>query len=183
MHLVHYRPWPAQVRVRHAHHHHAGLPQARVHPGLKRAFEQLLQPAPGSDSTVAAWVPQVDIREEATRFVLLADLPGVDPQQVQIVMDKGVLSLQGERTGVTPAAEAGAAHLERRTGTFHRRFVLPDTADADGITATGRHGVLEISIPKREEAAPRRIQVSAGPAVEATPHEAALSDDMPPGQA
>ena len=106
-----------------------------------------------------AWVPRVDIKEEAERFVIFADLPGVDPNSIEVQMDKGILSIKGQRS--TGTAEEGArfSRIERAHGTFSRSFALPDSANPEGITAAGRHGVLEITIPKRAETTPRRIQV------------------------
>ena len=122
-----------------------------------------------SDVVTSQWAPRVDIREEADRFVIFADIPGVDPQDIEVQMDKGILSLKGER--VTRPVDAGEgqaregdvrfSRMERVSGRFHRRFALPDSADADAVTASGRNGVLEISIPKRPETTPRRIQVGA----------------------
>jgi HSP20 family protein len=107
-----------------------------------------------------AWSPRVDISEEASRFVILADLPGVDLADIEIQMDKGTLSLKGERKATAPGEGATSTRSERLHGRFDRRFALPDSADADGISAIGRNGVLEISIPKRPEAAPRRIVIN-----------------------
>lgn len=114
----------------------------------------------------------MDIREARDRFVILADLPGNDPANVEVWMDKGVLSLKGERKSATGDAydgddasnEVRFSRIERSTGRFHRRFTLPDSADADGITAMGHNGVLEIAIPKRAESTPRRIQVGSAQA-------------------
>lgn len=122
----------------------------------RQAFGRFL----GEDTTAAqAWVPRVDIKEESERFVIFADLPGVDPNSIEVQMDKGILSIKGQRS--TGTAEEGArfSRIERAHGTFSRSFALPDSANPEGITAAGRHGVLEITIPKRAETTPRRIQV------------------------
>jgi HSP20 family protein len=74
-------------------------------------------------------------------------------------MDKGLLTIRGERSSETSEQTDRFSRIERRYGSFHRRFALPDSADPEGIQARGRHGVLEITIPKRPESAPRRIQV------------------------
>lgn len=97
-------------------------------------------------------------KEEAHRFVLYADVPGVDPQDIEVQMDKGMLTVKGERSEVAHESE-NFSRIERRYGSFHRRFALPDSADPDGISASGRNGVLQITIPKRPETTPRRIQV------------------------
>ncbi len=120
-----------------------------------------------SSVVTSQWTPRVDIREESARFVILADLPGVDPQEVEVLMDKGILSIKGERKSESTQQTDRYSRIERRYGMFHRRFALPDSADAEGITANGRNGVLEISIPKRPETTPRRIEVGNGTAGDA----------------
>jgi len=111
-------------------------------------------------AAAAAWTPRVDVREEASRFVLVADVPGVDPASIEIQMDKGVLSLKGERAAGVIEDGVNYTRVERAHGRFDRRFVLPDSADAEAITARGSNGVLEIAIPKKAEAAPRRIAIN-----------------------
>lgn len=107
-----------------------------------------------------AWVPRVDIREESTRFVILADLPGVDLADIEIQMEKGALSLKGERKAPEAVEGVHSTRSERLHGRFDRRFALPDSADAESISAVGRNGVLEISIPKKAEMTPRRIVIN-----------------------
>ncbi len=102
------------------------------------------------------WIPPVDIKEEEGRFVLLADIPGVEPKDIEITMENGVLSIRGERR---IEDDGTFKRVERPRGTFYRRFSLPDTADPEGITARGHNGVLEIVIPKARKAQPRRITV------------------------
>jgi HSP20 family protein len=116
-----------------------------------------------SNSATAEWSPAVDVREYQDRFELLFDLPGVDPKQVEITLDNGVLTVsgnRGEEAAAQRATEPQQQRLERRLGAFHRRFILPDTADADKVNASGRNGVLEIIIRKHAKAQPRRISVS-----------------------
>jgi len=116
-----------------------------------------------SSSATAEWSPAVDVREYADRFQLLFDVPGVDPKQVEITLDNGVLSVSGNRTEEKAAQRAEQPQqqrLERRLGRFHRRFILPDTVDSEKVNASGRDGVLEIIIPKQPKAQPRRISVS-----------------------
>ena len=91
-----------------------------------------------------------------------ADIPGVDPKDIEIHMDKGILSIRGERSSESKEEGANYTRIERSRGSFYRRFALPDTANPDGIEAKGAHGVLEIVIPKRPETTPRRISVNAG---------------------
>jgi HSP20 family protein len=119
-----------------------------------------------SNSATSEWSPSVDVREFTNRFQLLLDVPGVDPKDVEITLDAGVLTVSGvrsEENAVGANSNGGEQpqqqRLERRLGRFHRRFILPDTADADNVNATGRNGVLEIVIQKQPKAQPRRIAV------------------------
>lgn len=114
-----------------------------------------------SENPVANWVPAVDIIEENDRFVLHADVPGVDPKDIEVSMDAGVLTVSGERRSENVTNEAGFRRVERATGRFFRRFNLPDTADAEGIKAKSRNGILEVIIPKLPEVQARRITVEA----------------------
>ncbi len=111
--------------------------------------------------TVADWVPAVDIFEEKGRFVLRGDMPGVLPEDIDVSMDSGVLNVSGERRAEASAEDAGMQRIERATGRFFRHFTLPETADADGITAKCSNGILEVSIPKLPEIQARRIAVEA----------------------
>ena len=141
--------------------------QARAQDEFKQLFERFFNNGDNADESAVVtsqWVPRVDIKEEADRFLILADLPGIDPEDVEVLMDKGILSIKGERKSEVAEQSERFSRIERRYGSFHRRFALPDTADAEGITAHGRNGVLEIAIPKRAEASPRRIQVGPKPA-------------------
>src|SRR5690606_35609908 len=148
MNITRYRHRPAQVVL---------------HDEIRQVFDRFLNDGhtdeDGSAVVTAQWAPRVDIKEEAERFVILADLPGIDPSEVEVLMDKGILSIKGERHGEKRQEGEKYSRIERRYGSFHRRFALPDSADPDGVTASGANGVLEISIPKRPETTPRRIQV------------------------
>lgn len=144
MSLIRYQPW--------------GLMRS-LHEDLDRLFEQRL----GLDETsasVANWTPPVDIREEENRFLLHADIPGVKPEDIEVTMENGVLTISGTRAETRSEDEGGYRRVERIAGRFFRRFTLPDTADAEGITATSTHGVLEVVIPKHERVMPRRINVN-----------------------
>ena len=117
----------------------------------------------GDDSQVVTgrWTPAVDIREEPDQFVLIADIPGVDPKDIEITMENSVLTIKGERQQEAREGQQGYQRIERTHGTFYRRFSLPDSADEARISAKGEHGVLMITIPKREKAQPRRIAVGS----------------------
>jgi HSP20 family protein len=133
----------------------------QMHNELKQMFDKLFGPVEGDQSSVVTsqWVPNVDIKEEPNRFVIYADIPGVEPKDIEVHMEKGVLSIKGERKLENVEQTDQYTRVERARGTFFRRFALPDSADPDGITAEGRHGVLEITIPKKPETTPRRIEI------------------------
>ena len=128
---------------------------------IKQVFDRFLGEDEGDQSNVVTsqWTPRVDIREEGKRFVILADIPGVEPNEIEVNMDNGILSIKGERKTESKDQNGKLTRIERSYGAFYRRFALPDTADAEGISAHGRNGVLEISIPKKPAAAPRRIEI------------------------
>lgn len=130
---------------------------------IRQAFDRFLQPEDNDASGVVTsqWAPRVDIREDEQRFVILADIPGVDPAQIEVSMDKGILTIKGEREAGSAEQGSKFTRIERARGGFHRRFALPDSADAEGITANGKFGVLEIVIPKKAQATPRRITINA----------------------
>ncbi len=113
------------------------------------------------DASVATanWVPSVDISENDKAFTLLADIPGVEPEDIEISMEKGVLTIKGERSSEDVEEGENYRRVERQSGQFYRRFNLPDSADADKIEAKSEHGVLKIIIPKQEVAVSRRIEV------------------------
>ena len=114
--------------------------------------------ATGTDAA-ADWIPSVDVKEEAERFVIHADVPGVDPKDIEVSMEEGILTLSGERKTEKREEGEGWTRVERLSGKFLRRFTLPETADAEGISAHGQNGVLEIIIPKQAKPAPRKIAV------------------------
>jgi len=116
-----------------------------------------------SSSVTADWVPSVDINEFDDKFQLYVDVPGVDPKDVEITLESGVLTITGERYPQAEKAEEQVIRRrsERGSGRFYRRFILPESVDAEKVRATDRHGVLEIVIPKQAKAMPRRIKVAA----------------------
>ena len=118
-------------------------------------------PSGDGDAVVTDWVPAVDIIEEKERFVLRADVPGVDPADIEVSMDAGVLTIAGQRAREAYSEDAGLQRMERASGRFFRRFSLPDTADAEKVSAQCRNGILEVTIPKQAQVQARRIEVQA----------------------
>lgn len=130
---------------------------------LQRQLDQAL--STGTDDSAAAadvaWIPQVDIFEEADRYVVVADVPGVEPKDIRITADKGLLTIRGEKRSREAPQSNARQRLERRTGAFLRTFTLPEGADVDRIAAQQAHGVLEVVIPKQPQLQPRTIEVRA----------------------
>lgn len=113
------------------------------------------------DAGVADWIPAVDVLEQKDRYLLRADLPGVNAEDIDVRMEDGILSLTGTRHRDADEQVDGVRRFERATGKFLRRFSLPETTDAENITARSSNGTLEVSIPKLPEVQARRITVEA----------------------
>ncbi len=130
---------------------------------LRNELDRLFEPynADQDQSSIATcdWIPAVDIKEEKDRYVLRADIPGVDPKDIEIIAENGILTLRGNRPGETRETRAGYSRVERPCGSFYRRFSLPDTADLARIAARSANGVLEIGIPKLTQTVSRTIKV------------------------
>jgi len=135
----------------------------RLQDDINRLFGNVDQS--DSSSATATWVPPVDVYEYDDRFEFYVDVPGVDPNTVELTLERGVLTLSGERADQLPTQnqreEPKYARTERGHGIFHRRFVLPDTLDSERVNATGKDGVLTVTIPKQAKAMPRRIKIAA----------------------
>ena len=114
-----------------------------------------------SPSASVAYIPPVDVREEAEQFRVEADLPGVAPADIEITAEKGILTIRGERKREKREQAPGYERIERVGGSFTRRFVLPDNVQPDAIKARFNHGVLEVTIPKQPQVAATRINVEA----------------------
>lgn len=146
MSLVRYEPW--------------GL-MNQLHHEIDRLFDTRVGRTGENEGQLATSdrAPAVDIREESERYVIHADVPGVNPSDIEVNMVDGVLSIKGERKSESKEEREGYKRMERVRGSFFRRFSLPDTVNADAISARVADGVLEIVIPKQEKVQPRRIQV------------------------
>jgi HSP20 family protein len=146
MALVRYEPWAVVNRLHHS---------------LDQLFGESLGSPEASSSPSVSWVPRVDIHEEKDRFVVLADVPGVEPKDIEITAENGVLTVRGERRSEKRETENGYERVERVAGTFLRRFTLPEGANTDSIKAKQINGVLEVTIPKQPQVQARRISVEA----------------------
>lgn len=129
---------------------------------MNRLFNTFFE-TPGDGSTQGRhWVPAMDLVEESEHFVLRADLPGLDEDDVKVEVEGDVLTLSGERRVEHREEQEGYYRLERSAGAFRRTLHLPAGAEPDAIHASFDRGVLEVRIPKPEERRPRRIEVAVG---------------------
>ena len=131
------------------------LPQMR---DLSRLFNLDFE---DNDNTLspANWTPAVDIAEKDDHFLIEADIPGVDPKEIEVSMENGFLTVKGERETQTKDEKDGYTRTERSYGSFYRRFSLPDTADSENVTASSNQGVLQIKVGKHEVAKPKKITI------------------------
>lgn len=144
MNIIHYQPWTLINR-------------------LHRQIDQVLgdtATAPASDGEpLAAWTPAVDVHEEADRFVVRADLPGVASADIQVTADAGVLTIRGTRKSEQRTEKQGYERLERVTGDFLRRFTLPEGVQSEAIKARHTNGVLEVTLPKQARPEAKHIAI------------------------
>jgi HSP20 family protein len=130
---------------------------------MRREMERAVDTRAEEGSSVATsdWVPAVDIKEENDAFVIVADIPGVDPNDIEVHMEGGMLTIKGEKETEKKDEREGYKRVERTFGSFYRRFSLPDSADPEKISAKSNHGVLEVRIGKQEKVQPRKIAVES----------------------
>ena len=116
----------------------------------------------GEESSLTAWAPAVDIYETEHELVLKADLPDIDPKDLDIRVENNILTIRGERKFEKNVNEENYLRVERSYGSFTRSFTLANTVNAEAIKAAYENGVLTLTIPKREEAKPKQIKVNVG---------------------
>ena len=126
----------------------------QFHDEIGRLFDQ-------RDNPARDWAPAVDIQETEKNYVIHADIPGVDPKDINVTLENGVLTIKGERKWESEKKDKEFRRVERAYGSFYRRFNLPDTANEKDVSAKNKNGVLEIMIPKQEKVQPRRIEIKA----------------------
>ena len=120
-------------------------------------FDEVRAPA---QSSASKWYPAVDVLESKDAYLIRAELPGMTREDIKVEVKDGNLVLSGERKSEKPADGVEYRHVERIAAKFWRSFSLPETAKQDGIEATYKEGILEIRVPKAEEAKPRQIEIS-----------------------
>jgi HSP20 family protein len=134
---------------------------------VNRLFGNVLEHS-GEESNLTSWAPAVDIYETEHELVVKADLPEVDPKELDIRVENNLLTIRGERKFEKKVTEENYLRVERAYGSFSRSFSLANTVNSEAIKAEYQNGVLTLTIPKREEAKPKQIKVNVGtPAVAA----------------
>lgn len=127
---------------------------------LNRLFEPFARFATGEEDLVSGtWVPPVDVAETQEKIIVRAEVPGMQQQDITIEFENGLLTIKGERK--LEKSEGVTWHrVERLYGNFSRSFTLPRTVDPERIAATYREGILEVEVPKKEEAKPKHIKIA-----------------------
>ena len=127
---------------------------------FNRLFNQTFSQAFGDEEAkLGAWAPAVDIYETDQNLVLNAELPGVDPKDVEVRVENNTLYLKGQRKFENEVKEENYHRIERSYGSFTRTFALPGTIDAERVAAEFKGGLLTLTMPKREEAKPKTIKI------------------------
>jgi HSP20 family protein len=135
---------------------------AQMSPRLAHALGLHGQQQGSGQTTATAWAPALDISERKDAYLVTVELPGVEADDLDITLEDGLLTIQGERHFAHDSSEQQFHRVERRYGAFRRSITLPAHVMAEGIQASADNGVLQILVPKMEEATPKRIQVRPG---------------------
>src|SRR5579864_3922866 len=128
---------------------------------VNRLFGNVLEQA-GEESSLTTWAPAVDIFETEHELVVKADLPEIDPKDLDIRVENNILTIRGERKFENKVTEDKYLRVERAYGSFSRSFSLANTVNSEAIKADYHNGVLTLSVPKREEAKPKQIKINVG---------------------
>jgi HSP20 family protein len=129
---------------------------------LGRFLGEFLERTGSQESNLTTWAPAVDIFENEHELVVKADLPDIDPKELDIRVENNVLTIRGERKFEREVKEENYLRVERAYGSFARSFTLANTVNAEAIHADYQNGVLTLHVPKREEAKPKQIKVNVG---------------------
>lgn len=128
---------------------------------MNRLFNSFFDtPTTANGTTFRRWIPAMDLVETDGAFVLKADLPGLSESDVNIELEDNVLTISGERKSEHQDRKAGYYRVERSYGSFRRSLTLPEGVEADSVKATFANGVLEVTVPKPVQQAPRKVQIT-----------------------
>lgn len=133
---------------------------------INRLFGDVLDRS-SQESNLTTWAPPVDIYENEHELIVKAELPGIDPKDLDIRVENNILTIRGERKFDEKVKENNCLRVERAYGSFSRSFALANTVNSEAIKADYQNGVLTLTIPKREEAKPKQIEVNVNAAAAA----------------
>lgn len=105
------------------------------------------------------WTPKIDLKDKDGQYLIRADVPGVNPKDIEITLENGILSIKGKKESETKEEKSDYVRIERSSGSFYRSFNLPDAGDSSKITAKSKNGVLEITVPKNNKSSSQKIQI------------------------
>ncbi|HKC13129.1 MAG TPA: Hsp20/alpha crystallin family protein [Vicinamibacteria bacterium] len=134
--------------------------QERMNRLFDDSFRGINRTGSEEDWVGGAWAPSVDIYEQNGNIVLKAELPGVDPKDVDVRVENNILTLRGERKLENEVKRENYHRLERAYGTFTRSFTLPNVVDTEKIKAEYKDGLLRMTLPKKDEAKPKQISIN-----------------------
>ena len=126
---------------------------------FNRIFNETLR-TQTDESAMTAWAPAVDIYETPNELVVKADLPDVNEKDIDVRVENNLLTIRGERKFEKSVSEENFLRVERAYGSFSRSFSLPNTVNPEAIRAEYKNGVLNVTLPKREESKPRQVKVT-----------------------
>ncbi len=123
---------------------------------VMRDFDRLFETA---DRPLTRWMPRVDVLDKDDVLLVRTEIPGVDPESIDVTVESGTLTIKGSRSFENEEASENYHRKEIFEGSFERTILLPEGTDAEAVTASTKDGILEISIPRRPEVLPRKIEV------------------------
>ena len=130
---------------------------------MNRLFNSFFDtPTHSNGATARRWIPAMDLVETEDAYVLSADLPGLSESDVSIEVEDNILTVSGERKAEHEDRKAGYYRVERSYGSFRRALTLPEGVDPEAVTANFDKGVLQVTVPKPEQQAPRKVQITVG---------------------
>jgi len=133
-----------------------------IHERMNRLFGEAFGPARAQEEGwIRSWEPAVDIYETDDAIIVRAEVPGVERDQVHVEVKDGILTLRGERKFERDVKEESYHRIERSYGSFQRSFTLPSSVDPDKVRAALKNGVLEVALPKKEQARPKQVRISS----------------------
>lgn len=133
---------------------------SEIHRALDHLFDRnylLENHFPSAELT--QWTPKIDIKEKDNQYIIRADIPGVDPKDIDVSLEQGILTIKGKKEIEKHEEKENYMHTERASGFFYRAISLPNISDPSKIKAKSKNGVLEITVSKNEKTQQRKIQV------------------------